>query len=80
MTQAITQDANELFVEATAVKGGLSFEQIMERLDAADYWQAAGLADASRTARRKHARGKLRSLHTGGLPVFAAFQDKKFVG
>jgi hypothetical protein len=76
MSTTVTQDANELFVEATAVKGGLSFEQIMERLDAVNYWQVAGLADASGSARRKHTRGKLRSLHTGGLPVFAAFQKR----
>jgi hypothetical protein len=45
-----------------------------------NYWQVAGLAEASRTAQRKHARGKLRSLHIDGLPVFGAFQNNKCVG
>ncbi len=71
-------DTNELFVEAIAVKGELTFDQIMERLDSVNYWQEAGLADASRTAHQKHVRGNLRSLHIDGLPVFAAFQHGRY--
>jgi hypothetical protein len=73
------QAANELFVEATQDESGLTFQQIVEKLDSVGYWQLAGLSDASRSEQRKHTRSKLRSLHIDGLPVFSAYRGGKHV-
>jgi hypothetical protein len=79
MSEADTQTANQLFVDATLDESGLTFPQIIERLDSVGYWKAAGLEGESNVTKRKHTRLKLRSLHIDGLPVFSAFRQGKYV-
>lgn len=77
MSASDERTPNEIFVDATLDESGLTFPQIIERLDSVGYWKAAGLESESPAAKRKHARLKLRSLHTDGLPVFSAFRQGK---
>ncbi|GAC1446096.1 MAG: hypothetical protein NVSMB56_01810 [Pyrinomonadaceae bacterium] len=69
-------EADEMFVAATNNESGLTFEQIMERLDDIGYWRKAGLTECTRAEQRKHTRAKLRSLHNEGFAVFSAFRGK----